>query len=393
MEKTVKASIRGIFIILIFLAPRLSAQNSIPEYLKGYEQVWKNESPKAAALKWFSEAKFGMFVHFSPVSQYDDPREDCFKADAEWRKIHSASHNLDRFAYKQYTADRFNIEVAPGMQDLMKSFNPTNFDAEFIADLAVQAGMKYINFTVRHVMGRLFMFDTSVSEWNSMRTCNRDFVRELSEACEKRNLGLFLYVMPPFDLAQDNIKQMLKELLTNYGSVAGIWFDGIWQAYNRPQAFKEVANLYRFINDIQPQCLISFKTGFTGDEDFLSPEWHQLKFNEKGLPVLPHFPPNPDTEMVMMRKGEKNDIWVQQSFNQVWEHELRLKPIELSTTMIKGNRWFHYEKGIHKTVDEVIMQFDIAKENNANLLLNVAPKGDGSLHPDDVKVLRQLKSY
>lgn len=81
------------------------------------------------------------------------------------------------------------------------------------------------------------MYNTSLSKWNTKRLFNRDLVKELSEACNKRGLGLFLYVTPPNDYLKDELKVMLRELLTNYGAIAGIWFDGIGECYRHPNDF------------------------------------------------------------------------------------------------------------------------------------------------------------
>jgi alpha-L-fucosidase len=375
--------------IFIFSTLTLSSQYEIPAYLKGYEKTWASAGPKAASLKWFRDAQFGMFIHFSPASSLQEPIGNFQKTDTIWQKLHAKADRLDQYSYKRYLKDKFETTV-PAVQALFKTFNPSNFNAEEIADLAMKAGMKYITFTTQHVIGQMFMFNTSVSERNSMRYYNRDFVAELSAACQKRGLGLFLYVMPPFDLLQDELHQMMRELLTNYGPIAGIWWDGIWHAYNRPTSFIETSKLYSLVNDLQPQCLNSFKTGLTGDEDFLAPEWHQIKFNEKGEPVISGTVPLADKKIRFLRRGKTGLEWRSQAFSEVWEKELRHKPIELSTTMIKGNKWFDDEKGIHKTVEEIMEEYKKASANKTNYLLNVAPRGDGSLHPEDVKALQAL---
>lgn len=368
-----------------------SAQTEIPEYMKEYGKTWKTD-PKKAALEWFKDAQFGMFVHFSPASTL--PKNNDFsKLDSEWFDKHSQANrpdkSMDDYSYKEYLYEKLD-HVVPEVQKVLVSFNPQRFNADSIADLAVSAGMKYITFTTQHVCGRLFMFNTSISPWNSMRMYGRDFVKELSVACQKRGLGLFFYVMPPANLLEREIKQMLKELLTNYGPVAGIWFDGIWCAYWRQSDYLSTSDFYAYINEIQPQCLTTFKTGFTGDEDFLSPEWHQLKFTEKGEPIFTGKVPDADKKLPVLRLTDQGKKWVSQSFAEVWENELKHKPIELSTTMIKGNIWFDQADGVHKTADEVMEQYEFTRKFNMNFLLNVAPRGDGSIHPDDYAALKDF---
>ncbi len=369
----------------------LYAQDEIPYYMKGYEKMWKI-NPKAAAIEWFRDAHFGMFVHFSPASRLPY-NSDFSKLDKDWFSRHALANQekkvMDEYTYKEYLYDKLDF-VVPEVQKVIDDFNPKNFNADSIADLAVRAGMKYITFTTQHVCGRLFMFDTSISKCNSVLAYNRDFVKELSDACQKRGLGLFFYVMPPANLLASEIKVMLKELLTNYGPIAGIWFDGIWCAYLRPNDYFETGDIYAYVNEIQPQCLISFKTGFTGDEDFLSPEWHQLKYDENKNLVFTGKVPNADKKMPILRLIDGEKKWVYQSFSEVWEKELRNKPVELSTTMIKGNVWFDQKDGVHKTTEEVLEQYKITRRNGANFLLNVAPRGDGSIHPDDYAALKDF---
>jgi alpha-L-fucosidase len=382
----IRKRIAGIFISLMLC---LQLQAQVPGYLKGYEKLWEEKSPKEAALKWFKDARFGMFIHFSPASTLDDPRKDYRMLEPKLFEDNDQSEKLDKYSYNQYLIDKFDHKDQR-VHELFKSFNPENFTAESIVDLAVAADMKYITFTTQHIVGGLFMFDTSVSKWNSKRTCGRDFVKELSDACQKRGLGLFFYVMPPTDITQERIKQMLKELLSNYGPVAGIWFDGIWSCYKRPEDYMESARLYSFVNEIQPQTLISFKTGYSGDEDFLAPEWHQLKFDEIGDPQLTRKVPDAENIRRVLRKSPNGLLWKNQSFSEVWENELKHKPIEFCTTIIKGNQWFNLDQGIRKTKEELLEEYKYAIKNKANYLLNIGPRGDGSVHPDDIKILQEF---
>ena len=89
-------------------------------------------------------------------------------------------------------------------------------------------------------------------------------------------MGLFLYVPPEtartdgdfFDLN----RKILRELLTQYGPVAGIWFDGIGHYRRNPENYARLGELFALVRQLQPQCLVSFKEGALGEEDFVSPE-------------------------------------------------------------------------------------------------------------------------
>ncbi|MEN2416276.1 alpha-L-fucosidase [Flavobacterium mesophilum] len=384
-----------ITILLLYCALNsVYAQYECPDYLKGYIKIWNTKGPKAANLKWFENAKFGMFVHYSPANQLHNPVVDFTIMNQSWFDNRN-NQTLDNYGYKENSKEVYGNAVNPETEQLFKTFDPKNFDADQIADLAVSAGMKYINFTSWHVIGRMFMFDTSVSKWNSKRLYNRDFVAEMAAACQKRGLGLFLYFWPPQDATQEELMQILKELLTNYGPIAGIWFDGIGNAYRKPSAYLEAAKQYALVNALQPQCLISFKTGWVGDEDFLAPEWDQLKFDEKGNPLFPSpasYLKIGEVKVRLLRLVPGGIEWRTQTYNEVWDKNLKGKPIELGNTMIEKSEWFDFKDGHHKSKQQIIEEYKCARKNKSNMILNISPRADGSIHPEDKKVLEGLNS-
>ena len=181
---------------------------------------------------------------------------------------------------------------------------------------------------------------------------------------------------------------MLTELLTQYGPIAGIWFDGIGEAYRRPSAFEpaEVSRTYALVRKLQPQCLISFKSGYTGEEDYLAPEWHQCTYGPDGLPRIGKFAPDSVPDNIPA------DIFAR------WNKTLRYLFAETSTTMLyqKGYKsaelWFD-QPGTgaeHKTVQDVLAQYQIVRKRNQNFALNIGLRGDGSIHPADDRVLREV---
>ena len=387
-----------LFILSLIFANTYAQQSmKLPAYLKDYASLWEEQDQRKASLNWFKDAGFGLFIHFSPASQLAGGTDEYAELDP-WFNVQKNFEQMDLHSRKKQLVNKLTT-VLPEAEQLIHSFNPVNFNADSIADLAVSAGMKYITFTIQHVFGKMFMFDTSLSEWNSKKILNRDFVKELSLACEKRGLGLFLYVTPPNDNIQTEIQIMLKELLTNYGPIAGIWFDDIGECLRRPTDFLEAGRLYAYIRDLQPQCLISFKTGFTGDEDFLAPEWTQVKFDAENRPLFnikvltnENVDPYQDTRTYpVLRIIEKNELnYRYQNFKEVWDNELSKKPIEFCNTMLKKEQWFDVKEGIHKTKKEILDEYNYAHSHQANYLLNIALRGDGSVHPSDKSVLMNL---
>ena len=193
-------------------------------------------------------------------------------------------------------------------EKLKDAFTAENFDADFITDLALDAGMKYVNITSRH-HDSFCLFDSQVSEYTSVHSpAKRDLIAELAGQCQQKGLGLFLYYSyaldwrhpyfyprsifpiarpdyphpePRYKWQEDAdfryyiefVHAQVTELLTNYGPIAGIWFDPIMGYYARPDLFP-VDETYAMIRALQPQTLIAFKQGANGKEDFASPERH-----------------------------------------------------------------------------------------------------------------------
>jgi alpha-L-fucosidase len=332
----------------------LAAAPSVPSYLKGYEKLYDRD-PRAAAIQWFRDAKFGMFIHYGLYS---------LLGRHEWVQL------------------RELIPVAK-YAELKKQFTAAKFDANAIADLAVAAKMRYINITTRH-HDSFCLFRTRQTDFNSVNSpAKRDLVGELAAACRKKGLGLFLYYShgrdwkhphapnndewkgsarpkynPPepsyatgkdHDLQKylDFMKAQITELLTNYGPVAGIWLDGIAVPFSGDRSKFQCQQLYDYIHSMQPQVLVSYKQGLLGTEDFMAPE-HKAIDNPSG------------------------------------------KPLEVCTTMQDKHGWGYVKDARHLTADEVMQRLEQAKQAKANLCLNTGPLGDGSIHPDDDRVFREV---
>ena len=313
-----------------FSATGLLAAKPIPSYLKGYESLYQR-NPHAAALKWFQEARYGLFIHYTLASLLPRGKQDVTgKPPIDWREMQ-----------KKFTAEKF--------------------DPDFIADLAREAGMRYVNLTTRHI-GDMCLFRTSHDDFTSMNSpARRDLVGEMAEACRKRALGFFLYCPPdvartdPAHIAKNHAQ--LRELLTQYGPIAGIWLDGIAYYYKNPELYTRIGETYALIRSLQPQCLVSFKSGATGDEDFIAPE-HTTK----------------------PARGTRPELW----------EKLQRKPAEECTTMQTNPKaWINDEQATHMTSEEVRANLKQRLELRRNLLLNTGPRGDGSLHPADEKSLRE----
>jgi alpha-L-fucosidase len=322
----------------------------MPDYLTGYETFYASD-PRGAALRWFRDAKYGLFLHYGLYSL------------------------LGRHEWVQYREQIPVTEYAL----LQRQFTAEAFDAKEIVAFALDCGMRYINITTRH-HDSFCLFDSAETGFNSVNApCGRDLIGELASACDDHGLGLFLYYShgrdwrhphapnnaqypraarpayePPeptyaygdqhdLDLYLDFMTAQITELLTNYGPIAGIWLDGIATPVSGDESRFHCQALYDRIHHLQPQVLVSYKQGLLGTEDFVAPEHEAIKVD---------------------------------------------KPGEICTTMCPGS-WGYLEAGSgkHKTEDEVWETLANARSHGFNLLLNTGPLPDGSLDPEDVPVL------
>ena len=208
--------------------------------------------------EWFRDAHFGMFIHWGISSVLG-------------KEIGWALSNQDIDEYHQ------NINV----------FNPEKFDADSVVKLAKDAGMKYITFTTRH-HDSFSMFNTKYSDWSIMNTpYGKDVLKQLADECHKQGIRLFCYYsLTDFyraDYCQGNVKKasgikgecnwdeyiqfmknQLTEILTNYGPIYGIWFDGHWDQVNNLPGKKtgtqkrawKYNEIYSLIHKLQPGCMI-----------------------------------------------------------------------------------------------------------------------------------------
>lgn len=345
--------------------------DTVPSFLEGYQTLYA-QNPRQATLEWFKQTRYGLFLHYGLYSVLGH---------GEWAMIH------EKIPFDKY---------AP----LKDKFTAENFDADAITDLALQAGMQYINFTTRHHEG-FSLFKTSQSDFTSVDApCGRDLVAELAQACQKKKIGLFLYYSYAADwqhpyfypreywhFARPDYNQpdpryrwrkdadfmhymqfvhaQLRELLTQYGPIAGLWFDPISAYHQRPDLFP-IEETYALIRSLQPQCLISFKQGANGDEDFAAPERAIQSLNHK----------------LQGKVGESSrKAWLK---NQD-------KPWEICETL-QPRVWGYnkYNDGEHRTADDVMQMYAYARTLNARVLLNTGPLPDGSIDPTDHATLLEV---
>lgn len=319
-------------------------------------------------MAWWRDARFGMFIHWGAYSVPGGERNgEVCRGGAEW-----IMDKLD------YTIEDYERKV-------VGKFNPVNFDAEKWVKMAKDAGMKYIVFTTKHHDG-FCMWDSKVSDYNIVKRTpfGRDVLKELAEACRKEGIKLCLYhsivdwhhpqaqaplypnynagqkdqsvVNPEFRQYFENyLKPQVKELLTNYGDIGVMWFDGDWIADYTSEMGKE---LYNFIRDIQPNIIINNRV----DKGRMGMAGMDRKGNFAGDFGTPE-QEVPDT-------GIDSDWESCMTMNRSWGY----KPSD--------KNWKSSEELIHHLVDIV--------SKGGNFLLNIGPDPLGEFPPESVQRLADM---
>ena len=356
----------AVCVAIWMLVSGCSQQVIVPNYLEAYGEQYK-ANPREANLTWFKDANYGLFMHYGLYSLLEK---------GEWVQLR------DTIPVSEYAK-------------LMDRFTAHNFDADRITDLVIEGGMKYITITSKHHDG-FCLFDTKITDFNAMNApANRDLIGELYESCNEKGLGLFLYYsfaadwkhpyfysresgwknarpaypepQPEYLFRKDadflryveDVHEQLKEILTQYPLIAGIWFDPIMGFYNRPELFP-IDSTYALIRKLSPHALISFKQGANGDEDFVAPE------RSGGARV------GQNMEVARIVYDLNKD-----------------KPREICNTL-QPHAWGYHKgnDGKHKTAGDIMKMLHQADSLNANLLLNVGPKGDGSFPEEDIIAIK-----
>jgi alpha-L-fucosidase len=325
----------------------LNAYQPTPENLKARQE--------------FQDAKFGMFIHWGVYSVLGD---------GEW-----IFHNR-KLTLQQY-------------ERLPKFFDPEKFDAKSWVALAKAAGMKYITITSRHHDG-FAMFDSKVSDWNIVRRTPyaKDPLKMLADECHRQGIKLFFYYSqldwhhPDYyprgktatdggswdngrpdhgnwnSYLDDYMDGQLRELLTNYGPVGGIWFDGMW---DKPDADWHLAKTYALIHQLQPAALII-------------PNHHQTPKTGEDVQTFERDLPGQNTA----------------GFNTTYISN-RL-PLESSNTL--NDSWgFNIGDSNYKSPEEVEELLIRAAGNNSNLLLNIGPMPNGEIQEEFVTRLRSVGEW
>jgi len=309
------------------------------------------------AREEFQDNKFGIFIHWGIYSMM---------ADGEWI-MHNRNINHEEYA------------------QLASGFYPSKFNAAEWVSAIKESGAKYICITSRHHDG-FSMFDTQYSDYNIVKATpfKRDVIKELADECRKQGIKLHFYYSH-LDWKRDDyyplgrtgrgtgrtthgewkdyyqfMNNQLTELLTNYGQIGAIWFDGWWDHDQDPNFDWQLPEQYALIHRLQPATLIGnnhHQTPFPG-EDF--------QMFERDLP------------------GENKAGLSGQAIGQL--------PLETCETM--NGMWGYRITDRNYKSTKVLVQYLVnAAGRNTNLLMNIGPQPNGELPAISVERLKEMGEW
>jgi alpha-L-fucosidase len=333
-----------LFLFCLSIAPSLAQEKyqPTPENMKSRE--------------WFQDAKFGLFIHWGVYSVLGD---------GEWVM------NQQQIPIKAY-------EKIPAF------FNPTQFNPTEWVQMAKDAGMKYITITSKHHDG-FAMYDSKVSDYDIVERTpyGKDVLKMLADECRKQGVKLFFYHSqldwhhPDYfprgftggnwtgreekgnmNKYLDYMDAQLAELLTNYGEVGGIWFDGMWDKKDDDWRLEKT---YQLIHQLQPAALVGsnhHRAPYAG-EDF--------QMFEKDLP------------------GHNTTGFAP-------EQKIGDLPKETCETI--NDSWGFSLKDASNKSRKVLIQYLVKSAGyGSNFLLNVGPMPNGRIQPEHTELLRQMGEW
>lgn len=332
---------------IVFVVSLLIAQIVLAQYAPSAEvRASQNE---------FRNQRFGIFIHWGIYSMMGD---------GEWAMT---TQNLN---YREYS-------------HLAGGFYPSRFNAQEWVKAFKDAGARYITFTSRHHDG-FSMFKTATSAYNIVdgTPYGKDVVKQLADACHEQGLSLHLYYShldwyrTDYPLGRTGLgtgratdkqnyasyltfmKTQLRELLTNYGKVDCIWFDGWWDHDVDPSPFDwHLKEQYDLIHKLQPQCMVANNH-------------HQAPFAGEDIQIFERDVP-----------GENKAGLSGQSVSSL--------PLETCQTM--NDSWgYRISDKNYKSSDQLIQLLVSTAGRDANLLLNIGPRPDGTLPEESLDRLKAI---
>jgi alpha-L-fucosidase len=318
--------------------------------------------PEDHRMDWWRDARFGMFIHWG---LYSIPA-------GEW-------NGHTNYGEWIRTEGKIPVEQYEKFRD---QFNPVKFDADAWVALAKAAGMKYIVITTKHHDG-FCLFDSKYTDWDVMNTpYHKDIMKQMADACRKQGIKMCWYhsimdwhnpdytprrdwerdIRPTtgadFDRFNQYLKNQVGELLTNYGPIGVMWFDGQWEGTWTHERGQDLA---AHVRKLQPNVIINNRVDKGGGQFGMTKSTEYAgDFGTPEQEIPPTGFPGVD-----------------------WE-----------TCMTMNNHWGYNknDKNFKSTEDLIRKLADIASKGG-NFLLNVGPTSEGEIPPESIERLHEIAKW
>jgi len=307
------------------------------------EPDWLNATPEA--LQHWQDAKFGMFVCWGPVS--------LTGLEIGW------SRGEPPWGRREGIRGGKGPTPADVYDNLYKQWKPDKFDAREWVRVAKDAGQKYMIFLVKHHDG-FCLYDTKLTDYKSTgpeSAWQHDVMADVADACHEAGLKLVIYYSQPDwhhpDFLTENhdcyvkyLHGQIRELLTGYGQVDGLWFDNLRPVAPESAKLWDAENLFKMARELQPHLIINNRCGLPGDFD--TPEQRLGKFQ----------------------------------LDRPWE-----------TCMTLGTQWSWKPDDRVKSLKECIDALVTCVGRGGNLALNTNPMPDGRIEPRQAERFREIGAW
>ena len=324
----------------------------------GFAQDYVPTPENLQARKEFSDMKFGIFLHWGIYSMFAQGEWYMHNANIDWREYEKAA----------------------------SSFYPARFNAEAWVKAIKDAGARYITFTTRH-HDSFSMWDTEQSDFNIVDATpyQKDVLKMLADECHKQGVMLNLYYShldwrrEDYPLGRTGrgthrdaskadwpsyykfMNNQLTELLTHYGKVGAIWFDGFWDHDEDTVPFDwQLGPQYELIHRLQPSCLVGNN--------------HHVEVHPgEDIQIFERDVPGQNTAGLSGQAISRLPLETCQTMNGMWGYKI-----------IDQN---------YKSSDELIRLLVRTSGKGANLLLNIGPQPNGELPATALERLKDMGEW
>jgi len=338
MKKFITTAITLLMLTCLITQAGIADEKTLPPQNKK-----ESQEDYQIRIQWWREARFGMFVHWGPVS------------------LKGTEISWSRGGERRGISGKGEIPVEV-YDNLYKEFNPTLFDPKQWIAIAKAAGMKYVVLTAKHCDG-FALWHSNFTDYNISRSpFQRDICAELAEAAHQAGMPIGWYYSPmdwrdPDCRTEQNARYVasmqgqLRELLTNYGRIDILWFDtdGGPSPWDQPET-------YRLVRSLQPQIIINNRLDMGSNEDY--------KTQRIG--------PNADYYTPEQRIGDFDN-------QHPWE-----------TCMTLGTQWSWKPNDTIKSLKQCLHILIRCVGGDGNLLFNVGPMPTGEIESRQVERLKEM---